>query len=163
MKFDRLLMFNIIAIVIPVLATFNLKAESKNNVFYTGVSAHYNINDKDGDLTEKLGSSVSLGYLFTPKWGIESIYGNYGKNLEGKNVYAYQIKGLYLYPLDSDFTLYMGVGSYFYDSEINPAAVIGVKKRLDEKTSAQFNYEYLYNGYINDDIYSLSVGINFYF
>lgn len=163
MKSERLLMMNIITLIVSILATFHLRAESQSNHFYAGSSIHYNVNDKDHDLTEKLGASIRAGYLFTPNWGIESSYGNYGRNVDGDNVYAYQLKGLYLHPLDSDFTLYTGIGGYVYDSKINPNAVIGVKKQLDKKLSAQFSYEYLYKGHGDDDIYSLSVGMNFYF
>ncbi|EKO3672281.1 outer membrane beta-barrel protein [Vibrio metschnikovii] len=163
MKSERLLMNNIIVLMVFTLATFHLKADSKSNHFYAGSSVHYNVNDKDYNITEKLAASIRAGYFFTPNWGIESSYGSYGRNQEGENFYAYQLKGLYLHQLDSDFTLYAGIGGYVYNSEINPSAVIGVKKQLDEKISAQFSYEYLYKGHGDDDIYSLSMGINFYF
>ncbi|WP_217540370.1 outer membrane beta-barrel protein [Vibrio metschnikovii] len=163
MKSVRLLMMNITTLIILTLATFYLRAESQSNHFYAGSSIHYNVNDKDNDLTEKLGASIRAGYLFTPNWSIESSYGSYGRNVDGDNVYAYQLKGLYLHQLVSDFSLYTGIGGYVYDSKLNPSAVIGVKKQLDKKLSAQFSYEYLYKGHGDDDIYALSLGMNFYF
>ncbi|MBC3619222.1 hypothetical protein [Vibrio metschnikovii] len=163
MKSERLLMIKVINLIVLILLTFSSRAEKTNNNFYVGSSLHYNVNDRDHNLTDSQSVSVRAGYLFTLNLGIESGYGSYGRNLNGNNIYAYQFRGLYLHHLDSDFTLYTGIGGYIYDTEINPTAVIGVKKQLDKKISTQFSYEYFYKGYGDDDIYSLSMGIDFYF
>ncbi|NAW61301.1 hypothetical protein CAG58_04920 [Vibrio sp. V31_P5A7T61] len=163
MKSKRFLMMKVINFIVLILVTIDSRAENIKNNFYVGSSLHYNVNDREYDLTDSQSVSVRAGYLFTLNLGIESSYGSYGRNLNGNNIYAYQFRGNYLHHLDSDFTLYTGIGGYIYDSEINPTAVIGVKKKLDKKISTQFSYEYFYKGYGDDDIYSLSMGINFYF